>query len=181
MMLRMDRWAKDMMIDRDRRDQQDALTGTVTMPAMRRFVEAALDLSEPMGPGVALLAIGIDGLDGLLAQYGPQLADAALLGVADRLRGGLRTHDLVGRLPEGFCVCIAEALSAHAQGTAERLRQLLEATPLESPRGPLTLRCSLGLALGRGPGSSAEELIGRARAALAAAQEAGGNQVVTSP
>lgn len=170
-----------MMIDRDRRDQGDALTGTVTMPAMRRFVEAALDLSEPQGPGVALLAIGIDGLGALAAQRGRHMSEAALLGVADRLRSGLRAHDLVGRLPDGFCICIAEALSSHARSTAERLRQLLEATPMESPEGPLPLCFSLGLAMGRGPGSSAEALIERACAALAEAQKAGGSQVVTAP
>jgi diguanylate cyclase (GGDEF)-like protein len=168
-----------MMIDRDRRDQCDALTGTATASAMRRFVEAALDLSEPRGPGVALLALGIDGLAALAARRGGEVADAALLGVADRLRAGLRAHDLVGRLPEGFYVCIAEALTAQASGAAERLQRLLESTPLPTPQGPVTLRCSLGIAFGRGPGSSADELMTRARAALAAAQEAGGSRIVT--
>jgi GGDEF domain-containing protein len=55
----------------------------------------------------------------------------------------------------------------------------LETTPLETPQGPVALRCSLGLALGHGPGSSAEELMLRARAALAAAQEAGGSRIIT--
>ena len=115
------------------------------------FLEAALDLSEPQGPRVALLAIGIDGLGSLASRHGSEVADAALLGVADRLRNGLRAHDLVGRLPEGFYICIPEALTAQARCTAERLQRLLEATPLETPQGPVMLRCSLGLALGHGP------------------------------
>lgn len=170
-----------MMTDRDRRDQRDALTGTATMEAMRRFLEVALDLSEPHGPGVALLAIGIDGLDTLRAREDAEVADAVLLGVADRLHASLRSHDLVGRLPEGFCVCIAEALTAQAHGAAERLQRLIEAAPLPTPRGPVLLRCSLGIALGRGPGSSAEALMSRAQAALAAAQEAGGSRIVIHP
>jgi diguanylate cyclase (GGDEF)-like protein len=168
-----------MMIDQNRRDQRDPLTGTATQAAMQRFLEAALDLSEPQGPRVALLAIGIDGLGGLASRHGPEVADAALLGVADRLRNGLRAHDLVGRLPDGFCICIPEALTAQARCTAERLQRLLEATPLATPQGPVTLRCSLGLALGHGPGSSADDLMTRARAALAAAQEAGGSRIIT--
>ena len=100
---------------------------------------------------------------------------AALLSVADRLRNGLRSLDLVGgELPEGFCICFPEALTAQAHAAAERLQRLLEATPHPTPLGPLALRCSLGLAVGQGPGSSAEALMVRARAALAAAQEAGG-------
>src|SRR6478672_3256417 len=167
-----------MMIDRNRRDQRDPLTGTATLLAMCRFLEAALDLSEPQGPRVALLAISVDGLDTLGTRHGPGAADAALLSVADRLRNGLRSLDLVGRLPEGFCICFPEALTAQAHAAAERLQRLLEATPHPTPLGPLALRCSLGLALGQGPGSSAEALMVRARAALAAAQEAGGSRII---
>ncbi len=167
-----------MMIDRKPRDQRDPLTGAATAQGMCRFLEAALDLSEPQGPGVALLAVGLDGLDMLATAHGVAVAEAALLGIADRLRGGLRGHDLVGRLPEGFCVCLPEVLTAQARSAAERLQRLLEATPVPTPQGPLTLRCSLGLALGRGPGSSAEALLARALAALAAAQAAGGSRVV---
>lgn len=168
-----------MMSERNLRDQPDPLTGTATQSAMQRFLEAALDLSEPQGPRVALLAIGIDGLGALASRHGTEVADAALLGIADRLRSGLRAHDLVGRLPEGFWICIPEALTAQARCTAERLQRLLEAAPLATPQGPLTLRCSLGLALGHGLASSADDLMGRARAALVAAQEAGGSRIVT--
>src|SRR3712207_8085162 len=38
--------------------------------AMRRYVEAALDLSDTQGPSVVLLAIGIDGLAGLASRQG---------------------------------------------------------------------------------------------------------------
>src|SRR3954462_6103231 len=119
-----------MMIDRTRRDQRDPLTGTATLLAMRRFLEAAFDLSEPQGPRVALIAIGIDGLGSLVARHGPEVAGAARVDIAERRRAGLRAHDLVGRLPEGFCICIPEALTAQARGTTERLQRLLEATPL---------------------------------------------------
>jgi diguanylate cyclase (GGDEF)-like protein len=168
-----------MMIDRDRHDQRDPLTGTVTAGAMRRFVEAALDLSDLQGPGVVLFAIGIDGLGAIAAQHGASQADAVLLGVADRLRAGLRSHDLVGRLPEGFAVCLPEIFTAQAHRAAERLQRMLEARPVPTAAGPLALRCSLGLAFGRGPGSSAEDLLARARAALTRAQEAGGSQIVS--
>jgi diguanylate cyclase (GGDEF)-like protein len=168
-----------MMIDRKRCDQRDSLTGTATVQAMCRFLEAALDLSEPQGPRVALLAIGIDGLEEFATRHGAAMVDAALLGIADQLRNGLRAHDLVGRLPEGFCVCLPEALTAQACGAAERLQRLLQATLLPTPQGPVALRCSLGLALGHGPGSSADDLMARARAALAAAQAAGGSRLVT--
>ncbi|WP_165943226.1 GGDEF domain-containing protein [Roseicella aquatilis] len=167
-----------MMIDRDRSGQRDTLTGTVTAQAMRRFLEAALDLSEADGPSVALVAIGIDDLSRLSAEHGAAVADAVLLGVADRLHASLRAHDLVGRLGNGFCICLPEAFTSQARVAAERLHRSLQDRPVSTPLGPLALRCSLGLAAGRGPGSSAEELMARAESALALAQAAGGSRIV---
>lgn len=168
-----------MMIDRDRQGQRDELTGTATPQAMRRFLEAALDLSEDCGPSVVLIAVGIDGMATLAARHGDAVAEAVLLGVADRLRAGLRPHDLVGRLPDGFCICLPEAFTSQARVTAGRLQKQLEERPVPTPLGPLALRFSLGLADGRGPGSSAEDLMERARAALARAQADGGNRIVS--
>ena len=167
-----------MTIDQHRQDQRDALTGTASEEAMRRFLEAALDLSEAEGPSVVLVAIGIDGLAALTARHGEAVADAVLLGVADRLRAGLRSHDLVGRVPGGFCICLPEAFTSQARTAAERLHRLLEDRPVPTPLGPLTLGCSLGLAAGRGPGSSAKDLLERALEALATAQAAGGRRIV---
>ncbi|MDO9708626.1 GGDEF domain-containing protein [Paracraurococcus lichenis] len=169
-----------MMTSKDLRELRDPLTGTATAEATRRFLEAALDLSESHGPSVVLFAVGIDGLSLIEVSHGPAVADAALLGVADRLRAGLRTHDLVGRLPAGFTVCLPEIFTAEARPAAERLRRVLEATPVATGTGPLALRCSIGLAFGRGPGSSADDLMARATAALAAAQEAGGSRIVVN-
>jgi len=169
-----------MMIHRDRHDQRDPLTGAATPDAMRRYVEAALDLSDTQGPSVVLLAIGIDGLASLASRQGTGHADAVLLGVADRLRGGLRQYDMVGRLPEGFCICLPEIFTSQAQGAAERLQRMLQGEQLWGDAGPTSIRCSIGLAFGRGPGTSAEELLIRAQTALCTAQDAGGSRIVVS-
>ncbi|MBK1662346.1 GGDEF domain-containing protein, partial [Paracraurococcus ruber] len=151
-------------------DQRDPLTGTATPQAMRRFIEAALDLSDSGGPGVVVFAIGLDGLDRLAATGSQGQADAVLLGVGDRLRTGLRTHDLVGRLPQGFVICLAEAFSGEARRAAQRLQRVVDSAPVPTGAGPVAIGCSVGLAFGRGPGSSAADLLDRACAALALAQ-----------
>ena len=107
---------------------------------MRRFLEAALDLSEAEGPSVVLVSIGIDAMASLTARHGDAVADAVLLGVADRLRAGLRSYDLVGRVPDGFCICLPEAFTAQARAAAERLQHLLEDRPVATPLGPLSLK-----------------------------------------
>lgn len=172
--------ATGMTIDIERQGQRDPLTGTATAEAMRRYVEAALDLSDSQGPDIVLLAVGLDGLDHLTARHGMKQADAVLLGIADRLRAGLRGHDLVGRLPEGFCICLPEVFSAEAMRAAKRLQRLVETTPVPTTHGPMSVCCSIGLAFGRGPGSSAADLILRAREALAVAQDTGGSRIVVA-
>jgi diguanylate cyclase (GGDEF)-like protein len=166
------------MIEHASVDQRDPLTGAVTGSAMCCFLQAALDLSEPQGPAVAVLAVGIDKFADLLARHGRAVTDALLLGMADRLRAGLRGHDLVGQLPEGFTICLPEVFSSPARLAAERLQRTLEADSMPTPVGPIPLRCSVGLALGRGQGVSGSELIDRAVIALAMAQQAGGSRVM---
>ncbi|MDO9713904.1 GGDEF domain-containing protein [Paracraurococcus lichenis] len=170
-----------MLTNLERAGQRDPLTGTATPTAMHRFVEVALDLSDSEGLPVALVAIGLDGLDRIATVEGPDQVDSILLGVADRLRAGLRSNDLVGRLPQGFAICLPEAFRSGARNAALRLQRLVAGTPVPTERGPIAIRCSIGLAFGRGPGSPAQDLIARACVALASAQASGGGQIVIDP
>ncbi|WP_158291903.1 GGDEF domain-containing protein [Paracraurococcus ruber] len=163
-----------MIMDQQRADRRDPVTGTATAEAMLHFVEAALDVSDFEGPLVAVIVLGLDGLDAIAATD----QDGILLGVADRLRAGVRAHDLVGRLPRGFVICLPEVFSSGAQKAAQRLQRLVAGAPLPSTTGPVSLGCSIGLAFGRGPGSSARDLIACATTALADAQAAGGGTIM---
>jgi len=165
------------MINGAEASQRDELTGTATLEAMLRFADAALELLAEDGPRVALVCVDIEGLGIINRRHGLLAGDAVLLGVADRLREGLRAHDLVGRWGGGFAVCLPDVFAAQAQGAADRLRRALTATPIPTPAGALPISGSLGLALSC-HGERAAGLLGRAKAAAALAKGAGGDRVV---
>lgn len=161
-------------------DNRDPLTGTATEAALLRFTEAVLDIADPGGPPVGFLLIDIDGLPEIGARLGAGVEDAVLLGAADRLHEGIRGHDLVGRMARGFGICMPDLLPAQAWGVAERLRRGLAETPLPTPAGDLGVTCSIGFALGHGPGLDPAALVARARLAVREAQQAGGDRVMAA-
>lgn len=178
---------------------RDPVTGAATEPSLLRFIEAVLAMAEPAGPQVGLLCLEIDGLDRLPGQGGDSpsgdslcgesqgddslgklVREAVLLGVADRLHEQVRGQDLVGRLDQGFGICLADIFPAQAQGAAERLLRVIRNLPVPTPVGAVPLTCSIGLALSRGAGEDTAALVERARALREAARRGGGDAVVTA-
>ena len=159
---------------------RDPLTGAVTEAALLRFLEAVLGMAEPSGPQIGMLCLGIDGLDALEAFHGPAVRDAVLLGIGDRMHERVRVQDLVGRIDDGFGICLAEIFPAQAVGAAERLLRAVRRQPVPTSVGALPLTCSVGLVLSRGGLDSASALMARARGLRDAARQAGGNALLTA-
>ncbi len=86
----------------------------------------------------------------------------------------------MGRVADGFGICMPDLLPAQARGAGERLRRRLAEAPLPTPSGDLGITCSIGLSLGAAPALGPAELMERARLALEEAQRAGGNRVVVA-
>jgi diguanylate cyclase (GGDEF)-like protein len=159
---------------------RDALTGAASEAALLRFTEAVLELAQHPGPPLGFLLIDIDGLAEIATHLGAPAAEAVLLGIADRLHEGVRGHDLVGRIGNGFGICMPDLLPAQARGAAERLRRALAGAPVPTPAGELGVTCSIGLALAHGPISGAAALLAQARLAMLEAQLNGGDRVVAA-
>lgn len=159
---------------------RDALTGAANEAGLLRFMAAVLDLMDRQGPPVGFLHLAVDGFGDIVAHLGEAAGNALLLGVADRLHEGVRTQDLVGRIGDGFGICMPDLLPAQARGAAERLRRAIAAAPLPTPAGELGITCSIGIALAHGSGLAATALMAEARGALRAAQRSGGDRIVAS-
>ena len=159
---------------------RDALTGAANEAGLLRFMAAVLDLMDSQGPPVGFLHLAIDGFGGIVAQHGEAAGNALLLGVADRLHEGVRTQDLVGRIGDGFGICMPDLLPSQARGAAERLRRAMAAAAVPTPAGELGITCSIGIALTHGSGLAAATLLVEARDALRVAQRSGGDRIVAS-
>ncbi|RYI99914.1 MAG: GGDEF domain-containing protein [Acetobacteraceae bacterium] len=165
---------------RESDQHRDPLTGAVTEPALLRFLEAVLGMTETNGPRVGMLCLEIDGLEALEVHHGLVVRNAVLLGVADRMHEKVRIQDLVGRVDSGFGICLAEIFPAQALNAAERLARAVRRSPIPTPVGALPLTCSIGLVLSSGAGETGPELLAQARMLRDAARKAGGDGVMSA-
>jgi diguanylate cyclase (GGDEF)-like protein len=108
--------------------------------------------------------------------WGHLAGDAALVAVADLLRGALRSHDMVGRFGgEEFCLFLPDTASAEAAEVAGRLRAAVEALPLPDTQAHITM--SLGVVSADSGEGELLDAVRHADKALYVAKERGRNAV----
>lgn len=147
--------------------KEDPLTGL----ANRRALLEAAGGRERL---LAVMMLDVDDFKQVNDVYGHEAGDHVLRGVAEILRGAIRTGDLACRFGgEEFCLVLPRARLEVAQRIAARVRAEVEAVPL-LPDGS-TVTVSIGLATGF---AGLKELIQSADAALYEAKRGGKNRVV---
>ena len=107
------------------------------------------------------------------------MGDEILKGVANLYRESVRTTDLVARYGgEEFAVMMPETNLEDALTFAEKIRSLVESTPMETQAGPLNITVSLGVAsIPQSKIHTPKEVIVAADKALYRAKRNGRNQV----
>jgi diguanylate cyclase (GGDEF)-like protein/PAS domain S-box-containing protein len=141
----------------------DPLTGLLRRRRFEELIEAALWNSRAEDDGLALIAVGVDGLTTVESRLGPAVGDTLLRLVADRLRGRLRRKDLVTRLgPDEFLVALPHLSRATATDEADRLAgELAEAAavPVTVHGHEIRLSASAGIGLFPGDGDDVTALL----------------------
>jgi two-component system cell cycle response regulator len=161
----------------------DALTGVYN----RRYMNAHLDrkimeISDTQKP-VSVVIFDIDHFKQVNDNYGHVSGDEVLKTLAERVGSSIRDFDLLARYGgEEFVVIMPSTPAEVAAMVAERLRQRLEARPFEVSGydQPLSITASLGVATTTDPMETADNLLGRADAALYAAKRGGRNRVCSA-
>ena len=139
----------------------DDLTGLANRRAFVTVGEQLLRVAERAGETVLVVYADLDGMKAINDHYGHAGGDAALRQAAGLLRDTFREADLVARIGgDEFCVLLP-GRAAQAKASVDRLRDTLAA----QADGPSPVALSLGVAEGT-PGSTIEELIARADAAM---------------
>lgn len=156
----------------------DPLTGLANRALFYDRLTHAVATHARRNRTFAVLFIDLDGFKQINDQRGHQAGDAVLREVATRLRAGLRAGDTVARFGGDEFAIILEALTAEAdaRGTAERVIDRIH-QPIDVDGTPATVSASVGIAVHQ-PGTSADDTLRHADAAMYAAKSAGKNRYV---
>jgi diguanylate cyclase (GGDEF)-like protein len=139
----------------------------------------AFEESQRYGRPLSLAMIDIDFFKKFNDTHGHAVGGDVLKRAAELFRSSVRSTDLVARYGgEEFAVMMPETMLDDACVFAEKIRHLIETTPLDTQAGPLNVTISLGVAsVPQSRIESAKELIVAADKALYRAKKNGRNQV----
>jgi diguanylate cyclase (GGDEF)-like protein len=158
----------------------DSLTGALTRRGFMRAARQAHDLARRYEHAVTCIALDLDHFKSVNDRFGHAAGDQVLRTVTTICRSIMRSVDCLGRLGgEEFAIVLPETDIAGAQATAERLRQQIAATVVETAAGALSVTASFGVAA-LGAQDDIEAMVAGADAALYRAKAAGRNRVTVA-
>lgn len=161
----------------ERLARTDTLTG---LPNRRAFLEAAGSLwstAQRSQRPLAAMMVDIDFFKAINDNHGHATGDRVLQAVSRLLAEICRGGDITARWGgEEFVILLPETNAAQAAQLAERLRTKIAALRLGSPRKPIRLSASFGIAE-RGAHESLDQLLHEADEWLYHAKESGRNRV----
>lgn len=162
---------------------RDELTSLYNRRYINIVIRDEFERSRRYEHHFALLMLDIDHFKSVNDTYGHQTGDEALKHVARLCLDGCRTTDCVARYGgEEIVFVLPETDAAEAVRFAERIRVMLEATPLSVNSGllgtfPLHITASIGVAVFPESGDTVEALFAFADKGLYLAKSAGRNKV----
>ena len=158
----------------------DPLTGIGNRRAMMELITREIARSRRTKDPFALAILDIDHFKKINDEHGHEVGDQALVHVIKVVKSSIREIDEFCRYGgEEFVLILPGANAEGARFVVDRMRGLMERTPLTLKRGDLVLRYSAGVAELK-PGEDAEALLKRADQALYAAKAAGRNRVMVA-
>lgn len=158
--------------------QQDSLTGIANRLHFKEHLNRAITESEG-GGGFAIHLVDLDRFKEVNDTLGHPAGDELIRMVANRLLSNMRNGDLVARLGGDEFAVLQRNLTneTHARALAERLMPALSRDyAIQGQR--VRIGASIGVALGPGDGTDADEVIRKADIALYRAKSLGRGNIV---
>ena len=160
--------------------QRDALTGAYNRRFFEERLQEEIARAQRHRLQFALLMLDVDHFKKINDNYGHQIGDDALRHLVKVVITGKRQADVLARYGgEEFALLLVHTDDDPPREAAERIRVLVETTPVPLQSGQLPITVSIGGAT-LGPDEQMAELIGRADEALYQAKRSGRNRVAWS-
>jgi diguanylate cyclase (GGDEF)-like protein len=161
--------------------ERDPLTGLFNRRHFFHLFGGVYRAQRELDGCLTVLMVDVDLFKSINDRHGHTIGDQVLVGLAEYIQSLLREEDILARFGgEEFILLLPGADAGQAEQIADRLRSQIEATPLASERGPISITVSIGTCthdFARDPFLSMDEIVDRADLALLAAKQNGRNQV----
>ena len=157
----------------------DGLTKLYNHRHFQDELARAFEESQRYQRPLSLAIVDIDFFKKINDTYGHAIGDEVLKAVSALFRDSIRSTDLAARYGgEEFAMMMPETELGDAMTFAEKIRELVESTPIETPAGPVKATVSVGVSsVPHSRIHSAKEVIVAADKALYRAKKNGRNQV----
>jgi diguanylate cyclase (GGDEF)-like protein len=162
--------------------QELAITDSLTkIYNRRRFFELAeqeFERSRRYTRPLSVIMLDIDHFKRVNDTYGHAVGDLVLETLANLVQKSLREVDVFARYGgEEFVILLPETTSIEAQLTAERIRQLISRTPIQSGSNTIEITISFGVVELEDTCRNIEELLDRSDQAMYHSKRTGRNRV----
>ena len=164
----------------------DPLTGLYNRRYAISHLARVAETSTETGKSFAVMLLDLDHFKQINDTYGHAVGDDVLCAVAQRLQDNLHPFDLVARIGgEEFLVAMPNSPESQAIQAANRLCEIIAATPIRLPKHgvEVSISTSIGVAIGTPDCECPDrisELLQSADVALYRAKSDGRNQVLLS-
>ncbi|HNS95599.1 MAG TPA: sensor domain-containing diguanylate cyclase [Polyangiaceae bacterium] len=156
---------------------RDGLTGLFNKRALLEMSQDKLAAAKRFSRKLSLLVVDIDHFKKVNDTYGHDQGDVVLKGLGVILRKAKRTTDAVARFGgEEFIILCEETDREGAMLLAERIREELQQTTFQTPKGELSVTCSIGIATFPDAGTDWDTLFKAADEALYVSKRSGRNR-----
>jgi two-component system cell cycle response regulator len=160
------------------RATHDELTGLSNRRVVLEAIDREYARRRREGGNLGIILIDLDHFKNVNDTYGHLAGDAVLKEAARRMTASVRPYDTVGRYGgEEFLVVAPSCNSSGAVKLAERIRESIQALPMPSVAGPVSITASCGVAVSNtAKPLDPQELLRSADEALYRAKENGRNR-----
>lgn len=158
--------------------REDSLTGLLNRRGFDELAQRELQRSLRTGEPLSLVMADIDEFKQINDRHGHAIGDEILSHIGRRMKRALRDLDVLCRWGgEEFVFLLPRAASAGARQVVERVREQINANPIDTSAGSFPVRLTFGIAAVE---SDLDKAIDRADRAMYRGKNAGRDRIVVS-